>query len=352
MRCLNCNAEMVNYDVTTSTAELSYDICEKCGSLWLDAGELDKMAFIVEGSIEFSSDEEDKTPETQVKNCPRCVTLPLARVRFLGATDIILHHCKNCGGFWLDGGDLNLIDQELTKIMPVSGHGFSDFVNNVHVPFWFKRIKKMSGETDFKVVAEPIPGTKHLRATDDKCPVDGTSLDLCSLLSMEFESCPKCRGIWLVKDELRKLKNKTGNGELHWLNDEIDNIERTSAIATNRSCAKCDGTRLLSVVFGKSSIVVDWCPKCHGMWLDGDEFDSIMEYLEAEAANATPADVKAELRKDLKKLWEGGPESRIAEAGDVIAAATAFLNFTIFEHPAVFQLLTDAQTRARSIGMA
>ena len=45
MRCLNCNAEMVNYDVITKKAELSYDVCEKCGSLWLDAGELDKMAF-------------------------------------------------------------------------------------------------------------------------------------------------------------------------------------------------------------------------------------------------------------------------------------------------------------------
>ena len=32
-----------------------------------------------------------------------------------------------------DGGELNLIDNELAKIMPVSGHGFSDFVNNAHI---------------------------------------------------------------------------------------------------------------------------------------------------------------------------------------------------------------------------
>ncbi len=136
MRCLNCDAEMVNYDVTTKEAELSYDVCEACGSLWLDAGELDKMAFKVAGSIEFCSEEEDKTPEKAAKHCPRCDDFILSRVRFLGETDIILHHCKSCRGFWLDGGELNLIDQELTKIMPVSGHGFSDFVNNVHVPYW------------------------------------------------------------------------------------------------------------------------------------------------------------------------------------------------------------------------
>jgi hypothetical protein len=64
---------------------------------------------------------------------------------------------------------------------------------------------------------EPIKGAKHLKSTDDKCPVDGTKLDLYSIFSMEFEGCPKCHGMWLVKDEFRKLKNKALEGRLHWL---------------------------------------------------------------------------------------------------------------------------------------
>ena len=351
MRCLNCNAEMVNYDVITKKAELSYDICETCGSLWLDAGELDKMAFKVAGSIEFCSEEEDKTPEKQVKNCPRCEEFPLSRVRFLGEADIILHHCKNCGGFWLDGGELNLIDNELAKIMPVSGKGFSDFVNNVHIPYWYKRIRKKSSETDFNVVVEPIRGAKHLKATTDKCPACGETLDLCSAFSMEFESCPKCHGMWLVKDELRKLKNKTEEGQLHWLNDEIDNIEKTAAIPTARSCVKCSGTKMVPVMFGHTSIVIDWCPKCHGMWLDRGEFDSIIEYLNKEAANATPKEIEGEIAKDLKKIWTGGPESRLAEVADTAAAVSAFINATIFEHPALFRLCTSAAQAGHSIGM-
>src|SRR5438552_18717520 len=103
MHCLNCNAEMVNYDVTTKKAELSYDMCEKCGSLWLDAGELDKMAFQVVGSIEFCSEEEDKTTGP-TKKCLRCEDFDLSRVKFLGETDIVLDHCRNCGGFLLAGG--------------------------------------------------------------------------------------------------------------------------------------------------------------------------------------------------------------------------------------------------------
>ena len=94
----------------------------------------------------------------------------LSRVKFLGETNIALDHCRNCGGFWLDGGELNLIDRELEKIMPVSGHGFSDFVNNVHLPFWYKRVRRPSSETDFKVAVQPIRGAKHKGATDRKCP--------------------------------------------------------------------------------------------------------------------------------------------------------------------------------------
>jgi Zn-finger nucleic acid-binding protein len=97
---------MVNYDVTTNNAELSYDFCEKCGSLWMDAGALDKMAFQVAGSIELCSDEKDKKRAKGIKKCPQCDDLPLSRVKFLGETDIASDHCKNCGGFWLDAGEL------------------------------------------------------------------------------------------------------------------------------------------------------------------------------------------------------------------------------------------------------
>jgi uncharacterized protein len=353
MKCLNCDAEMVNYDVIKggflNKKELSYDICEKCGSLWLDAGELDKMAFTVTGSIEFCSTEEDKTQEEVVKKCPRCEDFNLSRVRFLGDTDIVMHHCKNCGGFWLDGGELNLIDSELAKIMPVSGKGFSDFVNNVHVPYWYKKVKKMSTETDFKLESPPIKGAKRLDATSDKCPACGEMLDSYSAFSMKFEECPKCKGLWLFKDELRKLKNKEEGGRLHWLNSEIENLDKASVIPTSRACVKCSGTKLLSVIFGHSSIIIDWCPQCHGMWLDRGEFDSIIEYLDKEAGEATPREMEKEVEKDLKRVATGGSESRSDELGDAEAAISAFINATIFEHPALFKFCTNAAQAGRAM---
>lgn len=342
---------MVNCDVTTNKAHISYDVCQKCGSLWLDAGELDKMAFQVEGSIEFCSEEEDASLGKDERQCPRCQDFTLARVRFLGETNIILEHCRNCGGFWLDGGELNLIDRELTKIMPVGGHGFSDFVNQVHLPIWSKRIQRPSSETDFQVAVEPIRGATHLGATKDRCPACAAQLDRYSIDGMEFEGCPKCHGMWLARDELRKLKNKVNDGQLHWLNSEVDHLEKARVVSSSRLCPKCPTSQLVSVVFGGSSVVIDYCPKCHGLWLDRGEFDSIVKHLHDEAVNAPKETIAREIGKDLKAAVAGGPEGRLAELEDAGAAAEAFANTVIFEHPGLFKFIMDASAATRTIGL-
>ena len=105
-------------------------------------------------------------------------------------------------------------------------------------------------------------------------------------------------------------------------------------------------------MFGHSGVVIDWCPGCQGIWLDRREYDSICEYLRSEATSATPNEIAQELAHDLKKIVTGeDPESRLAETGDVAAALEALANAYIFDHPALFFLLTGAGQSGRSIGM-
>jgi len=342
MNCLNCGTEMMNNQVTTKKDVISYDACEKCGSLWLDAGELDKMAFQVTGDIEYCSQEPIDEPKSKIRKCPRCDDSDLYAVNFLNYSDIVLHHCKNCGGFWLDGGELDLIDKDLAKIMPVSGRGFSDFVNDVHVPYWYKRIKKKSSETDFHVEVLPIKGSKLEKATSDVCPACGKNLNEYTIFSMRFEGCPACKGIWLIKDELRGLKNKVEHGSLRWLNDEIENVDKTSVISTNRACVKCKNVKMVSVLFGKSSIVIDWCPQCHGTWLDKNEFDSVIAYLKNERYSMRSKEIEKKAVDEVKLLWSGGPESRYEELMDVGATVSALISTTIFEHPVLAALCMSA----------
>ncbi len=336
---------MMNYEAHTLTHTLSYDLCESCGGLWLDHGELDKMAFKVQGSIEFCSEDEVKGISKAAKTCPRCNGLPLHKVTFLDdSTGIILDHCTNCGGFWLDGGELGKMDKELTKIMPVSGKGFSEFLTNVHLPFWYKRIKRDSKETDFSVPVLPIKHAKLQGSTENKCPACKGNLNRFKAYGIQIESCPECNGIWLEKGELKALKAKVDTvdwGNLRWMDDEIDAIETASAVASERLCPKCKEINLLSTCFGKSKTMIDWCKNCHGVWLDRDEFEIIVHYLKEELNHLTSKETEKKAVEEVEKIWEQ-PGNKISEILDAKAAISALVNILIFEHPrlAAFLLAT------------
>jgi Zn-finger nucleic acid-binding protein len=150
---------------------------------------------------------------------------------------------------------------------------------------------------------------------------------------MDFEGCPKCKGVFLAKDELRKLKNKQDGGSLRWMNDEIESIESASAVAGNLACPRCANTKMVSVVFGKSRVVVDWCPSCHGVWLVRDGFDGIVGYLHEELGATHSAALEKQVARDLHRVVSGGPEGRLEELRDAAAAFSALFSATIFEHP-------------------
>jgi Zn-finger nucleic acid-binding protein len=338
MNCLNCGVEMNTVKVATKKNAISYESCPKCGSLWLDEGELDKMAFTVEGSIEYCEAAKEPEPEAQPKKCPRCDDSKLDKVKFLESDEIFLHRCANCGGFWLDGNQLNLIDQELARIMPVKGHGFSDFVNNVHVPYWSQRVQRPSHETDAKVAVMPLQGAEMKGTTADPCPRCGTPLNEYSIAGMSFEGCPTCKGLWLVRDELRKLKNKVDGGSLRWMNDEIENLDKTVAIVSELSCPKGHG-KLVSMVFGNSKVVVDRCSSCKGVWLDRGGFDKIVDYLEDERGAVHSPALEKQLAEDLRNVWKGAPEGRVGELRDAASTLHALINAEIFEHPLLLSLI-------------
>ena len=343
MKCLHCNHEMTNYEAHTIAHRLSYDVCDSCGGLWLDRGELDKMAFQVAGDIEYCSQEEVEN-EQSAKNCPRC-NLTLRTVKFLGANDILLDRCENCGGFWLDGGQLERIDNELSKIMPVSGKGFADFLTNTHLPHWHKRIKRDSAESDFSVAVLPVRQAEFAGNGSHRCPACGKTLDIYKTYGIRIEACPACHGLWLQKGELKVLKDHLDAaswGSLRWMNDAVESIEKTSAIVSNRACPECKTSLLLSTHFANSKIVIDWCRTCHGTWLDSGEFEAIAQYLRDELGHLTSKEAERKVITEVKKIWSGNSESKIAEILDTKAAISTLACIAIFEHPTLFALLTRA----------
>jgi Zn-finger nucleic acid-binding protein len=332
---------MINNLVQTKKDQISYDICEACGSLWLDAGELDKMAFQVNGSIEFSSKDEVESISEPAKECPRCEHAVLGKVSFVGS-DIVLDRCRSCGGFWLDGGELDLVNKELEGIMPIKAKGFSEFVNNVHLPYWYKRVRRKSSETDFELDVLPIKGAELKSETKHICPACLSNLSLFTVFGIEVEGCSRCKGIFLDKDELRKLKDKATQGTwqtLRWMDEDVEAIAQVNAMPSKRLCAKCREVKLVSTSFGDSKILIDWCPKCYGVWLDRDEFQEILHYLRDKLNKLPSAEMKRKVLEEIKEIWSG-QESKISEILDAKAAISALINITLFEHPSLCQRLT------------
>ncbi len=341
MLCLNCGEKMAGYVAMTPTGRIEYTICESCGSLWLDRSALDKMAFQVEGSIEASSQEEVKADTG--RPCPRCANVDLEEVRFLGESHIMLEKCPNCGGFWLDGGELDLVNRELELVMPVVGQGFSEFVNQVHLPYWHKRVRRPPEEFESAAGAPPIKGAEQVGETDKPCPACPNRLSRYRVWGLDFEGCAQCSGLWLDLEKLRDLKDRATSGTwraLNWMDDELEAIGSAHAVETDRPCPDCPDRTLLATVFGDSGLIVDWCPGCRKVWLDACEFDLMLEHLQAELDRMSPKDLREQLLEELKEVVSG-PESPLDELRDAKAALSALVNVTIFNHPKLFHWLIN-----------
>ena len=237
--------------------------------------------------------------------------------------------------------------------MPATGKGFSDFVNNVHLPYWYKRIKRRSSQTDFQVDVPPIKGAELKSETQVPCPGCRTDLNLYALHGLEIEGCPACKGIWLDRDELRKLKDKSQTGTwrtLRWLDDEMEAMEKAHAVLSSRACPKCEDKKLLATKFGESNVLIDLCPSCQGIWLDRDEFQEILDYLNDKLDTLTSAEMRHKVLEEIKEIWTG-PESTLSELQDAHATIMALMCITVFEHPTLVRALQGMSETARSLGL-
>ncbi len=188
----------------------------------------------------------------------------------------------------------------------------------------------------------PLPHARRLQDTEHRCPACGDALARYRAYRVEFEGCPRCRGIWLDLEKLRRLKDRAADGGWHnlrWMDDEIEAIEGAQGVLSDRKCPKCDDQRMVATTLGDSQVVVDVCPGCRGIWLDGEEFEEITAYLRDELDRMSPEEARAALMEELREVWHG-PEGTVGELRDALAALGTLVNISIFEHPRLAEFLS------------
>ena len=119
------------------------------------------------------------------------------------------------------------------------------------------------------------------------CPAcDGVEMFVLEFERVEVDYCPECRGVWLDSGELALIGRRAG--VLH--GDLLGALEAqkgagASGKAAARRCPVCR-KRLREVrTRGAEPIVVDRCPRRHGLWFDRGELEGVVRAAGAEEAN-------------------------------------------------------------------
>ena len=95
-------------------------------------------------------------------------------------------------------------------------------------------------------------------------------LDKARVGDVEVDLCPSCGGLWLDHGEIERI-GRGQTTEMEKLRSALKGAEKPDpASETVSSCPACPGA-LKEVVLGP--VHVDYCTKCHGVFLDKGELD-------------------------------------------------------------------------------
>jgi len=116
MKCPACFNDLTEIQV----GSLKVDVCQGgCGGIWFDAFELQRVDEETEAAgghlLDIQRDERVKVDPSRKRDCPRCEGVKLKRHFFSAKRLVEVDECPNCGGYWLDAGELARIRAEKAR---------------------------------------------------------------------------------------------------------------------------------------------------------------------------------------------------------------------------------------------
>lgn len=102
--------------------ELTAEGCPKCGGIWLDKIAWEQVRNDLDGALELERVFVDYNPMPVIGIdllCPQC-NLALQPFRPMDAPNMEFDFCSNCGGLWLEDGELGKLIQVLRQHRPTT----------------------------------------------------------------------------------------------------------------------------------------------------------------------------------------------------------------------------------------
>ncbi len=174
-----------------------------------------------------------------------------------------------------------------------------------------------------------------------ECPNKHGELEKMLFHDVEVDYCPQCLGIFFDKGELEHAKNDKDK-QLNWLYFDVWRDKGKFVLSpSDRRCPVCR-IPFVEVAYDKSSVTVDFCKHCQGMWLDRGEFKQIMVYLRKKFDYEILHRYTVNL---AKQLWEvfAGPEPFRDELADFLMLCKLFNYKFVAQHPFLNGLIENSQ---------
>jgi uncharacterized protein len=121
------------------------------------------------------------------------------------------------------------------------------------------------------------------------CVKCNSILDKATFQGLEVDLCPKCGGLWLDRGEITRAA-KLPDAELARLRGLLTGKGGPPPVPSENKapCPACPGS-LSEVLLG--TVHVDYCNKCHGLFLDKGELEAGIAAAHERDRNTKPQDV-------------------------------------------------------------
>ena len=167
------------------------------------------------------------------------------------------------------------------------------------------------------------------------CPECRAQLQQINYKGVLLNECPKCKGRWFDRGELKKAKDRTDD-DLRWLDFDPFGSDADKQAVPSSQKVQCPrfSARMASLTYQTSRITIYKCTQCHGIWLSHGEFEAIVKYLEKIIDTESASDLAKDALKQFEKIMTR-EEDKVSEVRDFLAVLKLLEMRVGVEHPRI-----------------
>lgn len=137
-----------------------------------------------------------------------------------------------------------------------------------------------------------------------KCPQCNSALESRKLQDVSIETCPSCKGMFLLQEELKAIEKKK-DPDLAWLDFELwRHRDQYEAVRGDLDCPSCTG-HFHTLSYPDSKVKIEVCHECRGVWMNEETLKNLHRYLESRIVSESIPQYLKDLGHEFMQILTG-----------------------------------------------